>query len=207
MIVTLDQGQNEFRRKRTSGPTQARKGPAQMDRVKALHRSWSILFGGTSVYAPRHRAEWLNKIKEPGVRRRAELFYEQPGALRKLRQQARRDLLAESRRHDPVKLFQRVPIIGPIRAALLIALMQTPHRFRTKRRLWAYSGLALEAHTSAEYPYVQGQLQRSGKPVALRDLNQNHHHDLKASSKARRPGPGAPEAPFRISIPACSRKG
>jgi transposase len=33
---------------------------------------------------------------------------------------------------------------GPIRAALLIALMQTPQRFRTKRQLWAYSGLALE---------------------------------------------------------------
>ena len=28
-----------------------------------------------------------------------------------------------------------------MRAALLIAIMQTPHRFRTKRLLWAYSGL------------------------------------------------------------------
>jgi transposase len=34
-----------------------------------------------------------------------------------------------------------------IRAALLVALMQTPHRFRTKRQLWAYIGLALKTHT------------------------------------------------------------
>src|SRR5206468_12951433 len=29
------------------------------------------------VYAPRHRSEWLNKIGEAGVRRRAEFFYQQ----------------------------------------------------------------------------------------------------------------------------------
>ncbi len=41
--------------------------------------------------------------------------------------------------------------IGPIRAALLVALLQTPHRFRTKRQLWAYSGFAVETHDSGEY--------------------------------------------------------
>jgi hypothetical protein len=38
-----------------------------MNRVKALYRSWGILCGGQQVYAPRHRAEWLNKIGEGGV--------------------------------------------------------------------------------------------------------------------------------------------
>ena len=93
-----------------------------MNRIKALYRSWSIPCGGTSVYAPRHRAEWLSKITEPGVRRRAELFYQQLDGLQKLRQEARRDLLAESRKHGATKLLQRIPYIGPIRAALLIAL-------------------------------------------------------------------------------------
>ncbi len=36
--------------------------------------------------------------------------------------------------------------IGPIRAARLLALMQTPHRFRSKRQLWTYSGLGIETH-------------------------------------------------------------
>jgi hypothetical protein len=38
-----------------------------MSRIKALYRSWAIACSGTSVYAPRHRAEWLDKIPEPGV--------------------------------------------------------------------------------------------------------------------------------------------
>src|SRR5439155_20620993 len=46
-----------------------------MNRIKALYRSWGIPCSGTNVYAPRHRAEWLAKIVEPGVRVRAEHLY------------------------------------------------------------------------------------------------------------------------------------
>ena len=76
-----------------------------------------------------------------------------------------------------------------------MALIQTPHRFRTKRQLWAYSGLALETRTSAEYRYVEGQLRRSKKLVSIRGLNKDHNHDLKGLFKAAaitasvRPGP------------------
>ncbi len=48
-----------------------------MSRIKALYRSWAIPCGGSTVYAPRHRAEWLAKIVEPGVRLRAERLYQQ----------------------------------------------------------------------------------------------------------------------------------
>ncbi len=155
-----------------------------MNRVKALYRSWGILCGGQQVYAPRHRTEWLNKIGEAGVRRRAEFFYQQLDALRELRQAVRKDLLAESRKQSATKLLRQVPSIGPIRAALLIALIQTPHRFRTKRQLWTYSGLAIETRDSAQYHYVGGQLQRSKKPQQLRGLNQNHNHDMKGIFKS-----------------------
>src|ERR1700680_731358 len=135
-----------------------------MNRVKALYRSWGILCGGQQVYAPRHRAEWLNKIGEAGVRRRAEVFYQHLAQSRALRQTVRRDLLAESRKHSATKLLRQIPYIGPIRAALLIALIQTPYRFRTKRQLWTYSGLAIETRDSAQHRYVAGQLRRSKKP-------------------------------------------
>jgi transposase len=150
-----------------------------MNRLKALYRSWAIPCAGTEVYAPRHRSEWLGKIGEAGVRRRAEHYYQQLDVLRLLRQEVRRDLFVESKKHKAWKLLRQIPGIGPIRAALLIAIMQTPHRFRTKRQLWNYSGLGLETHDSAQYCVVQGQLQRSKKPVTLRGLNKNHNHDLK----------------------------
>jgi transposase len=150
-----------------------------MNRLKALYRSWAIPCAGNGVYAPRQRSEWLGKISEAGVRRRAEHYYQQLDVLRLLRQEVRRDLLVESKKHKAWKLLRQIPGIGPIRAAVLIALIQTPHRFRTKRQLWNYSGLGLETHDSAQYCVVEGQLQRSKKPVTLRGLNKNHNHDLK----------------------------
>src|SRR5215472_17614389 len=150
-----------------------------MNRIKALYRSWGIPCVGNEVYAPSLRPEWLGKIAEAGVRRRAEHYYQQLDVLRLLRQEVRRDLLVESKKHKAWKLLRQIPGIGPIRAALLIAIMQTPHRFRTKRQLWNYSGLGLETHDSAQYRLEEGQLVRSKKPVTLRGLNKGHNHDLK----------------------------
>ena len=106
-----------------------------MNRIKSLYRSWAIPCSGATVYAPRHRAEWLAKIMEPGVRIRAAHLYEQLDGLQPLRLLARGELLRESQKHPAVKLLRQIPSIGPIRAALLVALLQTPHRFRTKRQL------------------------------------------------------------------------
>ena len=135
-----------------------------MNRLKALYRSWGMAYSGKSVYLASQREVWLNKIKEAGVRRRAEYFYQQLDTLLPLRKEVRRELLSEGRKHNATKILGRIPTIGPIRAAHLVALIQTPHRFRTKRQLWAYSGLALETHDSAQYCYVDGQLLRSRKP-------------------------------------------
>jgi len=166
-----------------------------MNRIKSLYRSWAIPCGGSAVYAPRHRAEWLAKIVEPGVRVRAEHLYEQLDSLQPIRLQARRELLLESHKHAAVNLLRQIPSIGPIRAALLVALLQTPHRFRSKRQLWAYSGFAVETHDSGEYRWVRGKLQRNRERITVRGLNDNHNADLKnlfksaAISASTRPGP------------------
>jgi transposase len=118
-------------------------------------------------------------LPEAGVHLRAQRLYQQLDMLQDLRQQARRDLLAESRKHRAHRILRDIPCIGPIRTALLIALVQTPHRFRTKRQLWAYSGLALETRTSGEYRVADGQLLRGKKLRMICGLNANHNRDLK----------------------------
>jgi hypothetical protein len=97
-----------------------------MNRLKALYRGWGIPCGGTEVYAPRYREEWLNKILQAGLRRRAELLYQQLDGLQALRREVRPAFLAESRKHKAAKLLRQIPCIGRIRAARLIALMQNP---------------------------------------------------------------------------------
>src|SRR5262249_17304296 len=125
----------------------------------------------------------------------AEHLYQQLDMMKHLRQQARRELLAESRKYLVTRKLRQIPYVGPIRSALLVALIQTPHRFRTKRPLWAYSGLALETRISAENCYVKGPLRAPKKRVSIRGLNKDHNHDLKglfkavATTASARPGP------------------
>ena len=143
-----------------------------MNRLKALYRSWAIPCAGRDVYYTRHRSQWLGKIPEAGTRRRAEQLYQQLDMLQHLRQQARRELLAESRKHTITAKLRQIPSLGPIRSALAVALIQTPHRFRSKRQLWTYSGLGLETRDSGEYHYVQGQVRRRKKQVIHSRLEQ-----------------------------------
>jgi transposase len=170
-------------------------GTRVRNRLKAIYRSQGIRCAGQRVYSVRHRADWLEQLREPGLGQRATLLYQQLDGLQTLRKHARRALLAESRKHPAHRLLLSVPGLGLIRVALLLSLMQTPHRFRTKRQLWAYAGLALVTRTSADYRLVNGALERSRKAIAIRGLNQNHNHDLKEIFKSaalqacRLPGP------------------
>jgi transposase len=178
-----------------------------MNRLKALYRGWGIPCAGTQVYALHSREEWLNKIPHAGVRRRAELLYEQLDGLQGLRRNLRPELLAESRKHKAAKLLRQIPCIGPIRAARLLALMQTPHRFRSKRQLWTYSGLGIETHDSAQYRYVRGQLQRSKKPQQIRGLNRNHNHAMKEIFKGAATRASCGVGPLRNFYVALLAKG
>ena len=173
-----------------------------------MYRGWGIPCAGTQVYAPRYREEWLSKITQVGVRRRAELLYQQLDGLQGLRRTLRPELLAESRKHKATKLLRQIPCIGHARKPpCLIALIQTPHRFRSKRQLWTYSGLGIETHDSAQYRYVGGQLQRSKKPQQLRGLNQNHNHEMKEIFKGAATRASCGRGPLRDVYAALLAKG
>ena len=94
-----------------------------------------------------------------------------------------------------MKLLRQIPSIGPIRAPPCWLPCSAPHRFRTKRQLWAYSGFAVETHDSGEYRWVRGKLQRNRERITVRGLNDDHNKDLKslfksaAISASARPGP------------------
>jgi transposase len=178
-----------------------------MNRLKALYRGWGIACAGTQVYAPRYREPGLSKIEQAGVRRRAELLYQQLDGLQALRREVRKEFVAESRKHKAAKLLHKIPCIGPIRAGLFIALMQTPYRFRSKRQLWTYSGLGIETHDSAQYRIVGGQVQRSQKPQQIRGLNRNHNHAMKEIFKGAATRASCSTGPFHDFYAALLAKG
>ncbi len=166
-----------------------------MLRVKALFRARAIPTRGTKVYQARDRARWLAQLPDRGARFRAEALYAELDVLRALRPKAKAAMLAEARRDPAWAVLRAIPFLGPVRVALLLATMRTPWRFRTKRNLWAYAGLAVVTRSSADYAFVAGQPVRRRRAPLTRGLNRNHNRVLKdvfkgaATAATARPGP------------------
>lgn len=150
----------------------------EMNRIKALYRSRGIAAPGTEVYKEENREEWLSKLPFEAMRQRAVWLMLQRDHLSQLRGEALKAMLGEARRHAAWKLLKTAPGIGDIRAAYIVAFIDTPFRFRTKRQLWAYVGLAVVTRSSSDYKAVKGGF-RKQRRAATRGLNRNHNPALK----------------------------
>jgi transposase len=165
-----------------------------MLRLKALFRARAIHTPGQEVYEPESWGEWLAKLPDHAVRFRAESLSAQLDVLKEIRQKAKAALLGEARKDPAWERLLGIPFLGPVRVALLLAVMQTPWRFRTKRNLWAYCGFAVVTHSSSDYAFQEGRVMRRRRTPMTRGLNQNHNRALKnifkaaATSAAARPG-------------------
>jgi transposase len=177
-----------------------------MVRIKAIYRGRGIRTAGRGVYQPQQREQWLQRLSEPGVRQRVGWLYEQLDQLRPLRRQAKQAMLAESRKHRAIRLLQTIPQLGAIRSTLILATVDTPHRFRTRHQLWSYSGLAVVTHMSSEYEIKEGRVVRSRKPMATRGLNRNCNRRLKQVFISAATG-GSQTEPYRSYLQGLEKKG
>lgn len=150
-----------------------------MNRLKAIFRGRAIACAGHEIYRQDRREQWLEKLKEPGAKQRAGFLYEQLRALKPLRRKAKLAMVKEARRQTAYPWLMSVPKLGSVSVAQLIAVVGTPHRFRSKHQFWTYVGLAVVTRSTADHEVVAGVLRRSQRPVSTRGLNRNHNHLLK----------------------------
>jgi len=134
-----------------------------MQRIKALFRAQAIPTKGPAIYRDTQRKEWLDKI-EGGARVRAAVLFRHLDLLLELRAPAKAAMLAEARRQPGWKVLRSIPYLGPVRVAQIMAIMRAPHRFRTKRNLWPYVGLAVVTRSSADQEIVAGQMRKRQRP-------------------------------------------
>src|SRR5215813_11552693 len=177
-----------------------------MVRIKAVYRSRGIACRGQEAYQPTQRKQWLEKLSEPGARQRMEWLYEELDQLAPLRRRAKQAVIREGGKHRAVALLRTIPQVGPLRSALIVATVDTPHRFRTKRQLWSYSGLAVVTHMSSEYQIQEDRVIRSRKPIATRGLNRNCNHRMKDVFIGAATG-GAQIEPYRTYLERLEQTG
>lgn len=153
------------------------------NRIKAVFRAHGIATKGQGPYRKEGREAWLDTLPRRGLRTRVSLLLVQLDAVTEVRELALRQVLQEARRFSVYKLLKGVPGVGQIRSAQIMAWMVTPHRFRTRRQLWNYAGLAVVRRTSADYRVEGGAIRRSER-VTTRGLNRRHNPHLTYLFKA-----------------------
>src|SRR5258705_1366018 len=149
-----------------------------MNRLKAIYRGRAIGCAGHDIYRQDRREQWLEKLSERGAKQRASFLYQQLGMLKPLRHEAKQMMVQEARRQRAYPWLLSMPQFGSVSVAQLLAIVSTPHRFRSKRQFWTYIGLAVVTRTTADHEVVNGGLRRSQRPVSTRGLNRNHNHLL-----------------------------
>lgn len=149
------------------------------NRIKAIYRARAIEYNREDIYEAAQRQQWLAKLVEEGARARAERLLEELDALLPICKRAEQEMVKEARKHKGFKLLDSVPMLGPIRVALILAIAMTPHRFRTKRQFWTYIGFSVVTSSTADYEVVAGKIKKTKKKSLTRGLNQNFNRTLK----------------------------
>jgi transposase len=154
------------------------------NRLKALYNSQAIPNRGGELYHQSKRESWIQKQENAGRKMRAELLFRQMDELKVLKRAARKAMIAESRRHEAQSILSQVPELGLVRVAQIIATVDSPFRFRTKRPFWAYLGLAVETRSSADHELTNGRVSRRKVKIETRGLNEDYNRRLKSVFKS-----------------------
>lgn len=154
------------------------------NRLKALYNGQAIPNHRGELYRLSQRESWIEKQENAGRKIRAELLFRQMDELKALKRTARKAMIAESRRHEAQPILLQVPELGLVRVAQIIATVDSPFRFRTKRPFWNYLGLAVETRTSADHEVMNGQVSRRKVKIETRGLNEDYNRRLKSVFKS-----------------------
>jgi transposase len=147
-------------------------------RLNALYRARGVHGMGSEIYDPELRGRWIAKLPVHQGQT-ARLLSEQLDGLVQAQQVAEKWLLEEGKKAPIVRILETAPGIGKIRAGQIVAVVVSPHRFRTRRQFWSYSGLGVTTRSSSDWAKDRdGQWVRR-QVAQTRGLNKNRNPVLK----------------------------
>jgi len=152
------------------------------NRLMWLYHSRGIHPEDNSVYSEKGRSSWVKRCPV-AIRPALLVQYAALDALAPVVADCEDQLLREVHSHAIAHVLMTCPGIGPRWAAELIATVVNPYRFRTKRQLWAYSGLGIVTHSSSDWVQQQGRWVRANV-AQCRGLTRQHNRTLKTVFKS-----------------------
>jgi transposase len=141
------------------------------NKLKAKFRQNGIKCTGETVYSATYREEWRKKLPQDKlVQIMVEVLWQQLDQVQGVQEELFGHMCKQSRRYSEIKRFKQIPGIGPVHAATIAAIVETPHRFANKKKLWMYAGFGLAEKVS-------------GGKVYSKNLTRNYNRFLKSALK------------------------
>jgi transposase len=125
------------------------------NKIKSKFRQNGIICSGCTVFREAYREEWKAKLPDKTAQLILEGLWHQLEQSEETERQLIAAAKAQARQYPEIKSFQDVPGIGFINAATISAILETPHRFSNKRKVWMYAGLGLTKRSSGGKIYSE----------------------------------------------------
>ena len=152
------------------------------NKIKAKFRQNGIQCTGVTVYSETYREELKRKLPQDSI-----LLLILDGLWLQLEQseQIEKKILAaakaQAKQYLEIKHYEALPGIGFIHAATISAILETPHRFANKRKVWMYAGLGIMKRSSGgklygeklstDYNRLLKYTLKQAAEAAIRDIN------------------------------------
>jgi transposase len=136
------------------------------NKLKAVFRQEAIGTAGQGIYAEAGHEEWLQKLRGlPHLQHAARQRFELVDTLEALKQQTYEVMVKLARRKAAYRLLDGIPGAGAVITTGYLALIDTPHRFSRKNKLWSYAGFGNKRHTSDEEVYEEHASKNGNRPL------------------------------------------
>jgi transposase len=143
--------------------------------LKAVFRQVAVRSRGGAIYIATDRDAWLQRLGEfPALHLRAQTFFELMDVYEAKKQRVFTRLRKLVSRDPAFELLQTAPGIGPVLSAGYIALIETPHRFSRRNKLWSYAGLGMRRHDSDDITYANRSSRNGCRPLKWLVMLQFH---------------------------------
>jgi len=126
------------------------------NKIKAKFRQNGIQCTGETVYLKEHLKEWRQKLPQhPVLLVIIDSLWFQLEQTEKTQGDILSMIKEQANQYREIKLFDAIPGIGFIHAATISAILETPHRFANKSKVWMYAGLGIVKRSSGGKLYSE----------------------------------------------------
>jgi transposase len=136
------------------------------NKIKANFRRNGIKCSGETVYSDKYRDKWREMLSKNKITRLIiEELWVQLDQVGESTERLKRNIRIQSKQYPEIKKFMKVPGIGLIHASTISAIIETPHRFANKKKVWMYAGIGLMERSSGETVYSRKLTREYNRPL------------------------------------------